>query len=499
MARVDEKPDWGKIAFHAGILREGGLDKNRLALWLPAERVGGYQYWHRISSIADAGIVRREKLFAIAAASIKARQPLRSFLGSLKRRFRRDNDDNKWMLPNGEEAEQCEGRKSGLLLVGTEDDSNPLDEAKIRKVWPHIGKVQSLGPRIALLWGAPAEDKTQEPLPTDGPTTTHDPLPTDEPTTTNDPLPTDVLSARDINRRLADARSGGDLAGEVSALSDLGLLAFEDGDMPKAVAVLEEAATKAGSLGDKAPEGEALGNLGLVLLSHNRLEKARQVLGRSLQLVHSSGDRFAEKLVLERLGSTEGNLGNMPGAVELLTQALALARELGDRQHEADLLWHLSIRHADFGRREQALEYGQTAVRLMDELGKSYARTYRDHLEKYRAGEAAQGRRAMPSNGEAASLNAPPDGSTVGGPASPADRAGPGYLRMAISAGKALAQFIGSGMKTVGEEMLNDRLRKCVACEYHTGLRCRVCGCFCKLKAQSPHEDCPKGRWPIMV
>jgi hypothetical protein len=66
---------------------------------------------------------------------------------------------------------------------------------------------------------------------------------------------------------------------------------------------------------------------------------------------------------------------------------------------------------------------------------------------------------------------------------------------MALSAEKSMARFTGSGGKTVAGTVLQKRLRTCVACEHHTGLRCRLCGCFTNVKARLAHEECPIKKW----
>jgi hypothetical protein len=50
--------------------------------------------------------------------------------------------------------------------------------------------------------------------------------------------------------------------------------------------------------------------------------------------------------------------------------------------------------------------------------------------------------------------------------------------------------------ETTLPEARDKRLQTCAGCEYHTGLRCRVCGCFTGAKAALAHEECPVGKWP---
>jgi len=74
---------------------------------------------------------------------------------------------------------------------------------------------------------------------------------------------------------------------------------------------------------------------------------------------------------------------------------------------------------------------------------------------------------------------------------------GPGLLRMALSAMHSMSKFLGSRLKTASAEMVHKRLRTCAACRHHTGVRCRICGCFTNLKARMDHERCPIAKWPV--
>jgi hypothetical protein len=73
---------------------------------------------------------------------------------------------------------------------------------------------------------------------------------------------------------------------------------------------------------------------------------------------------------------------------------------------------------------------------------------------------------------------------------------GPGLLRMAMTATKAMANFVGTGMKTTPADLQQRRSQTCATCEHHTGMRCKVCGCFTHVKIKMLHEDCPIGKWP---
>src|SRR5262249_19245996 len=158
----------------------------------------------------------------------------------------------------------------------------------------------------------------------------------------------------------------------------------------------------------------------------------------------------------------------------------------GDHRHEADLLWYVAIESAELSRRDEALTHGELAIRLMDEMRNPKAAWFRQHLEKFRSGEAGATLGGADEIGTAAlemSLAEPQVGGIWATPdTGPAQ--GPGLLRMAVSATKAMARFIGSGFKTAPGGTVQYRLRTCAACPHHTGLRCRLCGCFTSAKAR---------------
>jgi hypothetical protein len=118
-------------------------------------------------------------------------------------------------------------------------------------------------------------------------------------------------------------------------------------------------------------------------------------------------------------------------------------------------------------------------VALLETLGRPCAAAYADHLRAYEA--AGPEGAAAPSAVFVGAAGVPP---------------APGLLRMALTAAKSAARFAGGGFRTVDAETLAARRGACAGCEYFTGLRCKVCGCFTETKARMPHERCPLGKWP---
>jgi hypothetical protein len=235
--------------------------------------------------------------------------------------------------------------------------------------------------------------------------------------------------------------------------------------------------------------------LGITDLVEGQHQMALTRFVQELASARAVSDPFAEKMALDHLARGHATLGNGGAAFASIEQALAVARKVGDHQHEADLLWSLGILYADRGQRDLAITQAQAAIDVLRRWRKPQAAWFADHLEKYRVNAAttplAGG--SVKTGGSVTTIGwglpaAPPEGQEPG--------SGPGLLRMAMTAIKSMGKFVGSGMKTVSAEAQQSRIQVCASCPHHTGVRCRLCGCFTRVKAWLPHEDCPIGKWP---
>ena len=126
----------------------------------------------------------------------------------------------------------------------------------------------------------------------------------------------------DPGRRAAD----GARDKEATALTDLGVIALNEGDAKGAIASLERALAITVELGDTARESDVVGNLGMAMLAVRQPERARALFERELAHARAASDRFAEKVALERLGIASWNLRDFSGALGFFDQALSLAR-----------------------------------------------------------------------------------------------------------------------------------------------------------------------------
>lgn len=469
-----EKPDWQQLELEPGVLREPSPDVHRIILWVPEDQDGGFRHWERISNVAGADVTVERGTFATAAASVRARQKVQGLFSKLLQPFRRTTGAHTWVLPNGETAEQCGERQTDLLLVWAEEGAGPLEESQVRTCWPEGNRFRKIGRNLFLVAG----------LEVTGPEGNASLLPQGNP-------------HEQAERLLAAARQAGDRPREAAALTDLGIACHRAGDHQRAAAFLEEAVALARQLGDRTLEGDVLSYLGLAVLGIGQAVPSLQILHEGLTLSRETGNRFQEKLTLEHLGMAYAALREPDQSLMAYEQALMLAREVGDRHHEADLLWHSAVQFAEQGQRDQAIALAQKSLDLFKTMGTPYVDGLADHLEAYRRGDAAGQLGAAGLgllSGKLAgtgATGAPPGWDARSEPAA----RGPALLRMAFTAAKSLSKFLGSGLKTVPAATQQKRLGTCATCEHHTGVRCKLCGCFTSVKAWLPHENCPIGKW----
>jgi tetratricopeptide (TPR) repeat protein len=471
-----------------GVFPESFTDEDRIVLWLRADRNGSFQYWERIGTVARAPVIARHGLCATAATSVRAREWVGGAVGKILHGLRERKGSRSFTLPSGRSADQCGERQADLLLVWAAEERQTPDETVIKKEWPESARFDQLAENLYLVGGVPTEAGRSK--------TSAKGVESVEP-------PSESTPREDAERSLAKARETGDRRAETMALTDLGVIGLNEGDPQRALNFLEQALALSRQIEDKDREFDILGNLGMALLAVRQPGKAQELFQHELSYARAKGDSYAEKLALERLGMAAGNLGDPTRAIAFHEQALAVTRRVGDRHQEANVLWHQSIQFAELGQRELAIAKAEEAVTLFKLLGKPQASWYGAYLQKYRmglvddqTGDALRGGPGFSAHtylgGSVANVMA----QQSAGSGAAQGKGGPGLLRMAMSATRAMANFVGSGFKTTPPDVQRQRLQTCATCEHHTGLRCQICGCFTNVKSRLLHEDCPIGKWP---
>jgi tetratricopeptide (TPR) repeat protein len=470
--------DWNSLAFNEGVLAEPVRDDGRVVLWLSGPSDGQFQYWERIAMAARAEPTSENGVGAAPAVAIRTRRRLSDGVFSkLARRLSRRDSETTWTLPDGSEVERCGERRTNLALAWAEQAAEAFDEEVVRKRWPECQRLQPLASGLFLVEGvreaAPAR-------PSNGASGAR--------TEPAEPVDLAGVAAKVVEA----ARAAGDAKAEALALSDLSMVVLIGGDAAQAVEHLRRALDLCREQGDRHLETDVLCNLGFALLGVSQAHEAKDVLGTALALAQELKDVHAEKLALERLGMAHSNLGDPSGALRYIDRALEMARTHNDRQQEPRLLWRQAIALADLKRPEQAIAKAKASAAFLRADGKPEAEWYEAQIEKYRTDPSVLS--ASKPDFMGGPIYA---GAVTTVPAAPTDpKAGPGLLRMALSATKAMAAFLGSGLKTAPVDVQEARLAVCRACPHHTGLRCRICGCFTNVKSRMAHERCPIGKWP---
>jgi len=486
-------PDWQQFHLDHGVLREPSPDRRGIVLWLRRPAENGARRWERVSNVSGAEVGGDNGVFATAATTIQA-QERGGMFGRLLRSFRKSTEATTWVLPVGGTAEQVGTRQTDALLAWS--DVGPLADEEVAARWPQAVRRQRLGSNLFLVTGvtpvAAAQSLSPPPLskpPTSAPAVQAPPVLAPAASPPAEARPAPAASApkggmpappnprQQAEQLLAEARQSGDRQREAAALADLGVACQRGGDSKAARPNLEAALQLALKLNDQTLISDVQGNLGLVLAGLGDPARGLQLLEEGLSTARASENHFQVKSALDNMGQAYAAMRNHAGALFAFDEALTLARNLGDRPHEAEMLWCLAIQHAELGQRDYALIRGQEAIDAFGQLRSPHVAMLTEHLQKYAAGDSEARLPSSPTVAAAAS-------------------GGPSLLRMAFSALKSMARFVGSGMKTVPPAVREERLQTCGACEHHTGVRCKLCGCFTAVKSWLPHEHCPIGRWP---
>jgi tetratricopeptide (TPR) repeat protein len=476
-------PDWRTLGLKDGVVAEPTPGRDQLVLWIRGNRGRGFQEWERIGTAVRPMISLEGGVCRVPATSVSVRGRRHGFFRSLLQGFRRSSSKGqRWLLPNGSTAEQCGERRTDVSLAWTDGDGTQLTESAIKSRFGDQTRCRELGNNLFIVYGVERAEESGSAA----------------------PLPTGTPFAM-AERALQEARKLGDQRKLVAALTDLGVLHSNEGKCQRAIQLLEEALKIARQTRDRSQETDVIGNLGMALIAKDP-NRALELLRQELAITREIGSRFAEKSALNHLGIFFLRARDAAQALAHLEQALRIAHQLGDRQHEADLLWLLAIVHSETGRQEPALANAQAAVEMLETMGKPQSAVLADHLRKYREGGASLATREVGGAELHGMLGHFGDESIVAAnwatatsqSSHPAANS-PSWLRMGFTAAKAMARFLGSGMQRVPTATYEQRRRICLSCEHHTGLRCKLCGCFTSMKAWLPHEECPTAKWPSTV
>ena len=165
------------------------------------------------------------------------------------------------------------------------------------------------------------------------------------------------------------ARQTGNRSQEAIALSYLGLIHDDLGNIRKAIKFHELSLAMAREIDDRLGESNALGNLGNAYNSLGESLKAIEFYEQQLNIVRNIGNRAGEGNALGNLGSAYNSLRDARKAVEFYEQALVVTREIGDTQAESSILGNLGIALFTLGDTGKAIELYRQRLKIAQQMG----------------------------------------------------------------------------------------------------------------------------------
>ncbi|TWT96203.1 hypothetical protein Pla108_32920 [Botrimarina colliarenosi] len=428
-------PDPSHFRLRDSVAVEAG-EPGRVILWAPGDADGERV---RLASVAGAVVESAHGVQSLLVDATPMRLTPPGWLKALRTRLGFD-DGAEWRAPTGEAATVAGEKRKGLRFAWSDDADQPLTEGQAVEAWPAARIDRRLGENLFVVSGADTPSSAD---------------PDDD---TSDPLKQAVAT-------LQNARRQDDAGAELQSLIDHGAALTRSGNAAAGVPQLEKAVTLAAARQDRLRLRDARTNLGAAYLDLRRGDQAVAEFQAVLDDAREAGDRYSEKMMLSQLGTAWSLAMDPAAALRYFEAALRIAESLDDPADQADLWWRAAVCHDELGDRPSATEAGERSIALLRRLGSPVAEVYAQRLP------------------------------TLTDDAAPVAR-GPSVLRMAMSAATALTRFAGSGFRRVDAETRAARLALCGACEQHTGVRCRACGCFTAQKTWLPHERCPLGKWP---
>lgn len=173
----------------------------------------------------------------------------------------------------------------------------------------------------------------------------------------------------DWSKELLLRRAAGDRGGEAHALLNLGLVYNQVGEKQKALDHFNQALLLYRNIGDRIEIPNVFLNIGWVYYTLFEQKKALYNFNQALSLSRRLGNREVEARALLGIGGTYTHLGEKQKALNFDNQALSINRAIGDRREEAFTLLTLAWLYVELGEKQKALDRNQDALLLMRAIG----------------------------------------------------------------------------------------------------------------------------------
>ncbi|MBI1878961.1 MAG: tetratricopeptide repeat protein [Chloroflexi bacterium] len=151
--------------------------------------------------------------------------------------------------------------------------------------------------------------------------------------------------------------------------TNLGNVAFVEGQYDEAKQHLQECLDLARARGDRHSAALSLNNLGLVINTLGQHAEAKQYHQDALAISQEMGDQFVAALSLINLGGAAYYLNDHLEARQYFQQSLKICRETGDRRGLALSYYHLGLAAEGLGEYLEARRQHEAGLAIFTEIG----------------------------------------------------------------------------------------------------------------------------------
>jgi CHAT domain-containing protein/tetratricopeptide (TPR) repeat protein len=171
-------------------------------------------------------------------------------------------------------------------------------------------------------------------------------------------------------------RAAGDRQGQAQALSNLGHVNIDLGNVKKAISYLNQALTIWQEVGDRREEALTLTAMGLAHTSIGEMEIAIEQHNRAALLCRRIGDQVSTAVTLNGMAYVYNSLGDTDKALELYIEALRLYRLAGRRSGAATTLGLIGEIYESLGQKGKALDCQHKRLQITKEIGNLRAQAH---------------------------------------------------------------------------------------------------------------------------
>jgi tetratricopeptide (TPR) repeat protein/tRNA A-37 threonylcarbamoyl transferase component Bud32 len=174
-----------------------------------------------------------------------------------------------------------------------------------------------------------------------------------------------------------------------------GAAAQRQGQIDRAVALIEEARALYAAAGDKAGVARALNNLAAAISDRPDTKRTRALYDEGLAIARSIGEQDLVARFLNNIAIQERRAGNLQASLTMNQESLAIRREIGDRTNAAISLNNIGNVLLDLGDLQAASRHYEESAVMSREMGdrRGLARALYNHAEALKLqGEIARAR-----------------------------------------------------------------------------------------------------------